>query len=107
MQHLDAQQLQQWLDDNTRTAPLLLDVREAWEYQIAHIDGSQLMPMNTVPARLDQLDKEASIVVICHHGVRSMQIARYLEHANFAHVYNLQGGIDAWALSVDSSMPTY
>lgn len=107
MQHINAQYLQQWLTDDSRAAPLLLDVREPWEYQIAHIDGAQLMPMHTVPSQLDKLDAHADIVVICHHGVRSMQIAHFLEHAGFEHIYNLQGGVDAWAQSVDTNMPTY
>lgn len=107
MQHIDAQHLQQWLTDDSRVAPLLLDVREPWEYQIAHISGAQLMPMHSVPAQLDKLDAQAEIVVICHHGVRSAQIARFLEHSGFEHVYNLQGGVDAWAQSVDKNMPTY
>ena len=107
MQQINAPQLQQWLTDNSRVAPLLLDVRESWEYQIAHIAGAQLMPMHTVPAKIDQLDAHADIVAICHHGMRSMQIARFLEHAGFDHIYNLQGGVDAWAQSVDPNMPTY
>lgn len=107
MQDIDSRHLQQWLTDNTREPPLLLDVREPWEFQIAHISGAQLMPMHTVPSQLDDLDKHAEIVVICHHGVRSMQIARFLEHSGFDHIFNLQGGVDAWAQSVDLNMPTY
>ena len=107
MQHISAQQLQQWLTSSERPAPVLLDVREPWEYQIAHIDGAQLIPMHDIPARADQLDQQADIVIICHHGVRSMQIAHFLEHQGFAHIYNLQGGVDAWAQSVDRTMSTY
>jgi len=107
MQHIDAPHLHLWLADSSRMPPVLLDVREAWEYQIAHISGAQLMPMHTVPSQLDQLDTHADIVVICHHGVRSMQIAHFLKRAGFDHVYNLQGGVDAWAQSVDLNMPTY
>jgi rhodanese-related sulfurtransferase len=107
MQHISAPGLQLWLNDASRAQPVLLDVREPWEYQIAHIDNAQLMPMHTVPGELDKLDPRADIVVICHHGVRSMQIAHFLERAGFDHIYNLQGGIDTWAQSVDKNMPTY
>ncbi|WP_124949456.1 rhodanese-like domain-containing protein [Sulfuriferula thiophila] len=107
MQQISAQQLHLWLTDDARPAPVLLDVREPWEYQIAHISGAQLIPMHTVPAQLDKLDAHANIVVICHHGMRSMQIAHFLERAGFGHIYNLQGGVDAWAQSVDLNMPTY
>ncbi|MDR3393243.1 MAG: rhodanese-like domain-containing protein [Sulfuriferula sp.] len=107
MQHISAPGLRLWLDDGTRAQPVLLDVREPWEYQIAHLDNAQLMPMHTIPGELDKLDPHADIVVICHHGVRSMQIAHFLERAGFDHIYNLQGGIDAWAQSVDKNMPTY
>jgi rhodanese-related sulfurtransferase len=85
----------------------LLDVREPWEYQIAHLNNAQLMPMHTVPEQMQTLDKQAPVVVICHHGVRSMHIARLLEHHQFTDLYNLSGGIDAWAHSVDLEMAVY
>jgi rhodanese-related sulfurtransferase len=65
------------------------------------------MPMSTVPARMSELDDEATIVCICHHGMRSMQVAAFLERNGFAHVINLAGGIHAWAQQVDGAMPTY
>jgi rhodanese-related sulfurtransferase len=71
------------------------------------IANTQLMPMQSIPGKIDTLDKDAHIVVICHHGVRSMQVARFLEHSGFEQVYNLQGGVDSWAQLVDTSMPTY
>ncbi len=107
MQNINAKELTAWLDDETRLRPLLLDVREAWEYQICHIDGSQSMPMNTVPANVAHLDKGKPIVCICHHGMRSMQVALFLEQHGFSDVINLTGGVDAWATQVDHSMPTY
>jgi rhodanese-related sulfurtransferase len=85
----------------------LLDVREEWEYQTARIEGSLLIPMGQVAARVTELDPAAETVVICHHGGRSMQVAGLLEHLGFPNVINLTGGVDAWARSVDPSMPVY
>ena len=75
--------------------PLLLDVREPWEFDICHIDGSQLAPMRQIPNAQHDLDKESEIVVICHHGIRSRQLCMYLEHMGFTKVVNLEGGIEA------------
>lgn len=99
--------LQQWLADSSRKPPLLLDVREPWEYQTCHIEGASLMPMNTVPARMAELDRDAETVVVCHHGGRSQQVAMYLERNGFSKLYNLQGGVNAWADQVDPAMNRY
>jgi rhodanese-related sulfurtransferase len=107
MQHLTAPELADWLNDDSRAKPFLLDVRENWEYETCHIAGSTLMPMQTIPARIDDLDEEAAIVCICHHGARSLNVAAFLEHHGFSKVSNLTGGIHAWAVQVDSSMPQY
>lgn len=107
MQSLTAQELNSWLDDAARDTPVLLDVREPWEFETCHIEGSVTMPMNTVPDKLTELDTEQPIICICHHGVRSMQVATYLEQQGFTRVINLTGGVDAWARQVDSTMPTY
>ncbi|MBK4733352.1 rhodanese-like domain-containing protein [Noviherbaspirillum pedocola] len=107
MRHLSAPELAQWLADAGRPQPLLLDVREPWEYTTCHIDGAQTMPMREVPARLNELDADAPVVCICHHGARSMQVAAFLEHHGFSDVTNLTGGVHAWALQVDPNMPTY
>ncbi len=85
----------------------LLDVREAWEFQTARIVGSTLIPMGQIPGRVEELDRDSDIVVICHHGGRSMQVAVFLERQGFSGVLNLAGGVDAWARSVDPTMPTY
>ena len=107
MQHLSAPELAQWLADDARAKPLLLDVREPWEFQTCHIAGAAAMPMRTVPARLAELDADQPVVCICHHGARSMQVAAFLERQGFSKVTNLTGGIHAWAQQVDTSMPTY
>jgi rhodanese-related sulfurtransferase len=107
MQTMTAPELAVWLADESRPKPLLLDVREPWEFQTCHIDGAVPMPMNTVPARMQELDEDAAIVCICHHGARSMSVAAFLERNGFANVINLTGGVHAWAQQVDGSMPTY
>jgi rhodanese-related sulfurtransferase len=107
MQQITPQQLKDWLDRPDGARPLLLDVREPWEHQTAHIEGSLLTPMNSVPAQLAELDPTADVVVICHHGGRSMQVAAFLERNGFNKVFNLSGGLDAWARQVAPDMPTY
>lgn len=107
MQTMTAPELAVWLADESRLKPLLLDVREPWEFQTCHIEGAVPMPMNTVPARMQELDEDAAIVCICHHGARSMSVAAFLERNGFANVINLTGGVHAWAQQVDGSMPTY
>ena len=88
-------------------APLLLDVREPWEFRICQIEGSQLVPMGQLPASLKALDPARETVVICHHGIRSRQVAMYLDYQGFDRVINLAGGVDAWARDVDHRMATY
>jgi len=86
----------------------ILDVREPWEYQIASIAGSRHMAMGEVPARFNQeLDPENHIVVVCHHGVRSMNVTAWLRQQGFEKVQSLQGGIDRWARQIDSTVPVY
>lgn len=107
MTQITAPSLQQWLSDRARKPPLLLDVREAWEYQTCRIEGSTLAPMRTIPGRMAELDPEAETVVICHHGTRSYQVALFLERNGFSKLYNLQGGVHAWADQVERGMPRY
>ena len=95
--------------------PVVLDVREPWEVQAACIkeDGFSLLPvpMREIPARLaelrDTLGVDQPIACLCHHGMRSLQVANYLAQAGFSEVVNLQGGIDAWTQQVDTSVPRY
>lgn len=86
----------------------LIDVREPWEFQTAHIEGALLMPMGDVPARAHQeLDPDEHLVVLCHHGVRSMNVAVWLRNQGFENAQSLRGGIDAWAVEVDPGCPRY
>jgi rhodanese-related sulfurtransferase len=87
--------------------PLLLDVREPWEFGICRIEGARSLPMRQIPAALGEFDRDGELVVICHHGIRSQQVAAYLDYQGFGNVINLSGGVAAWARDVDPSMPTY
>jgi rhodanese-related sulfurtransferase len=107
VQQIAAAALSAWLADAGRARPQLVDVREAWEFEISRIEGSLHMPMAQVAQRAAELDPQADVVVICHHGARSMQVGLYLEKQGFARVHNLVGGVDAWARSVDPAMPVY
>jgi len=107
MQTVTAPELAAWLADESRAKPVLLDVREPWEFQTCHIAGSVPIPMNSIPARLQELDEDAQIVCICHHGARSASVGAFLERNGFTQVTNLTGGVHAWALQVDNTMPTY
>jgi len=100
-------QLAAWLGDKARAKPVLLDVREPWEFQTCRIADSRLVPMAEIPARFAELDPAAETVVICHHGGRSMQVAMFLEKNGFKRVHNLVGGIDAWSRTVDPAVPLY
>jgi rhodanese-related sulfurtransferase len=107
MQHITASELAAWLADPARPRPLLLDVRENWEFETCHIAGSTQIPMHLIPIRVGEIDDDADIVCVCHHGARSMQVAAFLERNGFSKVTNLTGGIHAWAVQVDSSMAKY
>jgi rhodanese-related sulfurtransferase len=96
---------QQRQKDNS---PLLLDVRESWEYQTASLPGSLLMPMGEVPSRAHQeLDPDQPIVVLCHHGARSLSVTMWLRDQGFEHVQSLAGGIDRWSRVIDPAVPRY
>lgn len=101
-----AAQLAEWLADESRPAPVLLDVREPWEFELCHLEGAQHIPMHLVPVRCDELNPDQDIVVICHHGARSFQVAMFLENKGFG-VQNLSGGVEAWATEVDPTMRRY
>lgn len=86
----------------------LLDVRERWEFETARIESAKLMPMGDVPSRAHQeLDPEDHIVVVCHHGVRSMNVTAWLRQQGFDNAQSMRGGMDAWSRSVDQKVPVY
>jgi rhodanese-related sulfurtransferase len=88
--------------------PTLLDVREPWEFQTAQITGSMHIPMGDIPSRAHQeLDPDAHIVVVCHHGVRSLSVTSWLRQQGFESVQSLRGGIDAWSRVIDPKVPLY
>lgn len=105
MQDISPTDLKARLDSGEK--PLLLDVRQPVEVEVASIDGALCIPMNEVPWRMDELDQDREIVVFCHHGGRSAQVAQLLAMRGFKHVKNLNGGIDAWAVAADRSVPRY
>lgn len=90
--------------------PVVLDVREPWEVQTASVrpDGFELLtiPMREIPARLAELDPDRPVACLCHHGMRSQQVANYLVQNGFSEVANIQGGIDAWS-ALDPAVPRY
>jgi len=106
MREFSASELQGYLE-TASTRPLLLDVREPWEFDKACIEGSTLVPMRTIPGRLQDFNPDQEIVVICHHGIRSRMIGLYLENHGFSNIINLTGGVEAWAREVDPDMETY
>ena len=85
----------------------VIDVREQEEYEIARIEGARLLPLSRFPEWAGTLDAEAEIVFMCHHGIRSAQVCSYLAREGFTKLYNLSGGIDAWSLEVDRTVPRY
>lgn len=86
---------------------VLIDVREPWEYSLAKIDGAVLIPLGTLPQSVDKLDRNAEIVAHCHHGMRSADAVNLLFQQGFKNVKNLVGGIDAWSVQVDPTVPRY
>jgi rhodanese-related sulfurtransferase len=106
MHHLSVNQLKEWLDSD-RERPIILDVREPWELNVCRLEDAKHIPMRAVPASLDALDPDKPMVVICHHGIRSQQVCYFLDHQGFDKVYNLMGGLDAWAKQIDPTMQKY
>lgn len=105
MQSMTAAQLAAHLEHST---PLLVDVREPWEFEICHIEQSINIPMSQISTQFQQIDTTADeIIVICHHGVRSRQVIQFLQQQAIENLINLEGGVDAWAREVDPEMPLY
>lgn len=105
MQTITPEQLKSKLDAGER--PVLLDVREDWEYSLCNIKGSVNISMSNVSQILDELVPTDETVVICHHGMRSYQVGSFLENNGFSKIINLEGGVDAWAKTVEPDMAQY
>jgi rhodanese-related sulfurtransferase len=103
--------LNEWFDRSKAAPHVVLDVREPWEVQTASVKpkGFTLLPipMNEVPSRLGELDTDARIACLCHHGSRSQHVAAFLVRHGYEAVANVAGGIDAWSLQRDTSVPRY
>jgi rhodanese-related sulfurtransferase len=105
IQQMTVQELQQRLEQENK--PLIIDVREPWEYQLCSLPDTVLIPMGSIQQRLDELDPDRETVVLCHHGIRSQHVAIYLQRVGFTQLHNLRGGINAWARELDPHMETY
>lgn len=109
MHNITPAQVADWAQQQSQR-PVLLDVREAWELQTASARTDALdlvhMPMQTIPARLHELDRSRPIACLCHHGGRSLQVANFLASHGYT-VVNVAGGIHAWSAQVDPSVPVY
>jgi len=105
MQNITVEELKQRLQQPDK--PVLLDVREPWEFAICHIEGSTLIPMREIPNAVHQFETDQDIVVVCHTGVRSLQVCYFLQNEGFEKIANLSGGVHAWATRIDPHMPTY
>ncbi len=86
---------------------VLLDVREPWENALAKLEGSVLIPLGTLPQSLSKLDRNTEIIAYCHHGMRSADATSFLLQQGYTNVKNLVGGIDAWSIQVDGTVPRY
>lgn len=87
--------------------PQIIDVREPWEHDIAHLEGSELIPLSSLPLRVSELDPSARYALLCHHGMRSEMAANWLQQQGFTQLINIAGGIDAWSVEVNPSLPRY
>ena len=87
--------------------PVVLDVREDWEREVASLEGTLNIPMAQIPARMSEVTKDEPVVVMCHHGARSWQVTAFLMQQGFTNVENLEGGIHAWAERIDPATPRY
>lgn len=107
-EELSVDEVKAWRDDTSRPAPLLLDVRNPDEWALVQLPDSTLIPLGALEDRVAELEphRERPIVVLCHHGVRSLYGAEYLRSLGFR-ATSMEGGIDAWAAQVDPSLPRY
>ena len=106
MRQFTPKQLQDYLAQ-AEIQPLLLDVREQWEFEYCSIKGSILIPMGELPNEIDTLDPNKETIMICHHGIRSRHMGYYMEQAGFKNITNLEGGVEQWAEDVEPDMKRY
>ncbi len=106
MREYSALQLKAYLD-SCEQQPLLLDVRQPWEFDVCKIEDSTLIPMSQISAEIEKLDLTRETVIICHHGIRSRSVGRFLEQSGFSNIINLSGGVAQWAETVDNQMAKY
>ena len=104
---ISASDLADWLANPDPVKPRLLDVREPWETEYCQLPGSITIPMGQIMDKAGSLNPDEAVVCICHHGIRSQQVALYLKSLGFTALYNLRGGIHAWSSTVDPTCPTY
>jgi rhodanese-related sulfurtransferase len=102
---IEVDELARWREQGQAHA--VLDIREPWEVAHCHIEGSIELPMGELPSRLDEVPRDRPVVVLCHHGVRSLKATLWLRGQGLEDTINLAGGIDAWARQIDRSMPIY
>jgi rhodanese-related sulfurtransferase len=100
-------ELARWREDATREAPVVVDVREPWEFDLCRIEGSLLVPLRELPRRASELPRDRPLVMVCHTGRRSQNAAMFLAQSGFTDVRNLRGGVEGWAVEVDPSMRRY
>jgi rhodanese-related sulfurtransferase len=100
-------ELLRWQTDPARAQPALIDVREPWEFEYCRIEGSVLIPLGELAARIDEIPADQPLVIVCHHGNRSGYAAAMLLQAGFDDVFNLAGGVELWASEVEPTMQRY
>ena len=102
---IEPQALAEAMNDHEKR-PFLIDCREPWEYEIARIEGATLIPMSRVPQSLELIPQNATVVVYCHHGTRSLNVTGWLRQRGIE-AQSLRGGIDCWSLEIDPTAPRY
>ena len=107
IQQIAPVELASWRADPARPAPVIVDVREPWEFERCRIEGSLAIPLSQLPASRAELPENRALVLVCHRGARSQHAAMWLASNGYPSLHNLRGGIEAWALDVDPAMPRY
>ena len=104
---LEPTDLARWREDASREPPVLVDVREPWEFDLCRIEGSILIPLGELARRVEELPRGRTLVMVCHTGRRSQNAAMFLSQSGFDDVQNLKGGVEGWAVEVDPAMKRY